>query len=819
MDMIENRNSIEHAMSKIWTIFDILKNSGRVNSVVEQAEITLLLLSLYKDGIPSTQFLFSSNIVNEPIESYGDADRNYHASNLYKSIFQLLGSDLSRIDFRTIEQIRHKLLELDNIFLSENFPAIFDSVLYQISKSQGRYAGEFVQPAELSSFICKFANLPLNAKVYNPFAGVASIAVFLEHYQEYIGQEIDQSIVALGALRILAYGKQMNTILECKNSIEYWPKDDQRFDLIVSTPPFNLRLNNLDTNLNANIRTAEQFLIQNGVKSLRQDGKLIAVLPQGFLFRSGQDKLLREQLINDDLIDTVISLPSGLLSYAGVNIVVLVLNKSKALPNKVRFVNAESFVKGQILRDRILDDEALMEYLNKNTSDNEFVRYIDNEQIHKLDYNLNVSQYFQKRVEGIELRDILDFFNGEKANPNEIGKLIRIRDLKDNNIDFKLEIADIDYSEVKRTDIRRINASCLLLAVRWKSLKPSYFNFQNEPIYRNQDILSFKVKSDIVDVAYLVNELQADYVLEQIDSYRMGATIPFIRKDDLLKVVVKLPSIEEQRAKVQGLFELSDKIKTLQSERNALAHGSSIKQFNEFASLKHTLGRPRQNILGWSKNMIRFFESNTAAMESLDIEFRGFYEKGIVEALHEIKSDINFITNVLEKGEHGLMLSEYELKEISLKEINSIVNGLSNNGFNFKIRKLLVEGNGIIEKGISGNTMLLRTLFDNLLTNANKHGFAEFLPSNEVVIELTEMGDNLLVEVKNNGKPFPKNFDRDKFISKYSTQDMNTGSGLGGYDIQRIAEYLGNPEWELLLNSDPFYPVKFKFLFPIKLIS
>ena len=64
-----------------------------------------------------------------------------------------------------------------------------------------------------------------------------------------------------------------------------------------------------------------------------------------------------------------------------------------------------------------------------------------------------------------------------------------------------------------------------------------------------------------------------------------------------------------------------------------------------------------------------------------------------------------------------------------------------------------------------------------------------------------------------------ENFDRDKFISKYSTQDTNAGSGLGGYDIQRIAEYLGNPEWELILNSDPFYPVKFKFIFPIKLIS
>jgi type I restriction enzyme M protein len=90
---------------------------------------------------------------------------------------------------------------------------------------------------------------------------------------------------------------------------------------------------------------------------------------------------------------------------------------------------------------------------------------------------------------------------------------------------------------------------------------------------------------------------------------------------------------------------------------------------------------------------------------------------------------------------------------------------------------------------------------------------------NEVVIELTEIEDILLVEVRNNGKPFPKNFDREKFITKYSTADASSGKGLGGYDIHRIATDFKNPEWVLSLNEDPFYPVKFKFQFPIKLIN
>ena len=71
------------------------------------------------------------------------------------------------------------------------------------------------------------------------------------------------------------------------------------------------------------------------------------------------------------------------------------------------------------------------------------------------------------------------------------------------------------------------------------------------------------------------------------------------------------------------------------------------------------------------------------------------------------------------------------------------------------------------------------------------------------------------MEIKNNGKSFPKNFNKEKFIRKYSTSNPNKGSGLGGYDIHRIAKYFENPDWELKFD-DPIYPVKFKFQFNIK---
>jgi type I restriction enzyme M protein len=497
-----------------------------------------------------------------------------------------------------------------------------------------------------------------------------------------------------------------------------------------------------------------------------------------------------------------------------------VLGRNKKLPGRVKFVDANKFVIAKGPREKVLNNYSLNSFIHSDKEDDNIVKIVYNEQIRDNNYNLSVARYFKKQIDGVKLGDILELVRGQRGNLPETGKLIRIRDLKDDKVDFKLDISSVEVTELRRPDIHLVSESCLLLATRWRTLKPTLYEFKGEPIFRGQDILSFKINEVIADKAYLINELHADYVHEQLESYRLGASVmPYIRKDDLMEVVIKLPSLEEQRAKVQGIYELSDKIKSLQKERNALAHGKTLKQFNEFASLKHTLGRPRQNILDWSDNLLDFLTKKKEGFEELNKAFSEFYDIDIISALKEIKRDVNFITDVLEKGENGLVLSEYEKQVISLSDINSVINELSNNGFNFKIKKFLLKGEKLEERGIYANKTLFKTLLDNILTNANKYAFDKKTNGNEVVIELTEIDDSLSMEIRNNGRPFPKKFDREKFITKYSTADSSNGSGLGGYDIHRIASEFNNSDWTLSLNEDPFFLVKFKFHFQIKLID
>lgn len=841
MDLTK-QEKLSEIQSKIWMMFDILRGE---NISSNDYDVVLFLLSAYKDDLISIDLIhenfYSQESLNKQLRSLDNL-----FSYQYAPIINVFEPSLHRLSLHGIRDLFIVLSKINKQVLIENFSVVFDSVLYRISQSQGSYSGEFIQPVELTRFMCGLADLKKNAKVFNPFAGLASFGVYLDQDLNYYGQEQNEKTWAIGALRLMAYQRLAFSRYDKDDSILHWPSESEKFDLIISSPPFGMRLGHHSLEYELNIRTSEQFLLEKGVHSLKEDGKLIALLPQGFLFKGGADQRLRERLLEDDLIEYIISLPGGLLLNTGIPLIILVLNKGKKIPGKVLFIEGKNFVIKKGPKEKVLSDQELLNHIrnkgNDFISDNQtiaqephsnyysntgyqnevsdIIRLVDIDQIKSFDYNLSVSRYFKKQINGVKLGDVLELVKGQRENMPERGKLVRIRNLKDDKVDFTLDLSTVEETELKRSDIHLISESCLLLAMRWRTLKPTLFEFKGDPIFRSQDILSFKVNESHADIAYLINELHAGYVQEQIESYRLGASgIPFIRRDDLMEVVIKLPSIEEQRAKAQGIYELSDKIKSLQEERNALVHGKTVKQFNEFASLKHTLGRPRQNILDWSDNLLDFLNEKKEDFEALNKAFSDFYDIDMISALKEIKRDINFITDVLEKGENGLVLSEHEKQIIPLSDINSIIHDLSNNGFNFNIRKLLLKGEKLKERGIDANKTLFKTLLDNILTNANKYAFVKNAVGNEVIIELSEVDDFLTMEIRNNGKPFPKNFDRDKFIAKYSTADSINGSGLGGYDINRIATYFDNPDWILSLNEDPFFLVKFKFKFPIRLIN
>ena len=808
---MKSTNAIE---AQVWSIAQTLRSES---ISIEDYYVLLFLLSAYKDNLlPEQSDPFEPNQENKLTENISKLHTDLAIK--YRSIFNAFLPILSQIRQRAAAKIINDLNKIDKDELTRRFPEIFDSLMYRIALSEGRISGEFIQPIEVTRLMLNMVSLPKSARVYNPFAGLASFGVLMNEGQYYFGQEINHRSWALGALRLMAYNRPGITDYKCEDTLINWPDDSRRFDLIIANPPYGIRINRKQyPNIDQDLQTLEQILIEKGINSLASGGKLITLLPQGFLFQGGVYERLRQRLINRDLIDTIISLPGGIMYHTGIPLALVVINKSKKIPGRIRLVDAEQFFTPETRIQNKLNDYQLSEYLLKVAENDSITRFVSIDQVKKQNYDLNVSRYFIKEVkEGVSLKNLLTYYRGERS---EINNSVRIKDLSDNNIQYRLDSSKLESIIPRQTVVRALTKSCILMARNFRSLKPTYFEFTGEPLYTNQNILSFEVDESKVNVSYLINELYAEYVEEQVDAYRTGgARIPFIKRDDLLEVKIKLPSLEAQRTKIQGIIELSERIKELEKERNALAHGKEVSRFSEFASLKHTLGRPRQNILDWADNLLDFMNSNKEELDGHNKKFVDFYSVDMISALEEIKRDVNFMTSVLEKGEKGFVVEDYEKDFIPFSEVNKIIRELSANGLNFKLNKQLIEGEKLNQRGIYGNKTLLKTLFDNILTNAHKHGFKSKEKGNEVVINLTEVEEELVIEVKNNGAPFPKNFDKENFISKYSTADTKSGTGLGGYDVHRIAELFGNPDWELILNDDPIYRVKFKFNFPTHLI-
>src|SRR5690606_18962002 len=148
-------------------------------------------------------------------------------------------------------------------------------------------------------------------------------------------------------------------------------------------------------------------------------------LPQGFLFRGLQEKRLREYLIEEDLIDTIISLPGGLLFNTGIPLIIMVVARTKDLPGKVKFVEAKKFVTGNSWSEKVLIDYDLISLIQSGVEDESHLRVVQNQQIRDNHYNLSVARYFKNNIEGVKLGDTLKLVRGQRGNPPDTGKLIR----------------------------------------------------------------------------------------------------------------------------------------------------------------------------------------------------------------------------------------------------------------------------------------------------------------------------------------------------------------------------------------------------------
>ena len=181
------------------------------------------------------------------------------------------------------------------------------------------------------------------------------------------------------------------------------PAKKIHFDAIVANPPFSYRWQPNDAmgedfrfksyGLAPKVAADFAFLL-HGFHFLHKEGTMAIILPHGVLFRGGAESRIRQKLLKDGNIDTIIGLPDKLFFSTGISVCILVLKKCKK-PDDVLFINASKGFEKDGRQNHLLPEhiKKIVSTYQNRTEEPRFSRKVLMDEIENNDYNLNISRY------------------------------------------------------------------------------------------------------------------------------------------------------------------------------------------------------------------------------------------------------------------------------------------------------------------------------------------------------------------------------------------------------------------------------------------
>ena len=211
---------------------------------------------------------------------------------------------------------------------------------------------------------------------------------------------------------------------------------EEKFDIIVSNPPYSLgwepkydeRFYGYEL---APKSKADYAFVLDIVYRLSNNGQAFIILPHGVLFRGASEEKIRKQLIENNLIDSIIGLPDKLFMNTQIPTLILVLNKNKKT-NDILFIDSsKNCIKKSKQND--MNEEHINKIISTYRERKEIEKYshlASYEEIVKNDYNLNIPRYVdtseEKKLPDLKevVKDIIEIDNEiEKVN-KELKELI-----------------------------------------------------------------------------------------------------------------------------------------------------------------------------------------------------------------------------------------------------------------------------------------------------------------------------------------------------------------------------------------------------------
>jgi len=328
------------------------------------------------------------------------------------------------------------------------FGDAYEYLISNYAANAGKSGGEFFTPQSVSKLIAKLAvhkQTTIN-KIYDPAAGSGSLLLqakkqFDAHIIEdgFFGQEINHTTYNLARMNMFLHNVNYDKFHIALGNTLTDPQfvDEKPFDAIVSNPPYSINwvgsddptLINDDRFAPAGVLApkskADFAFVLHSLSYLSSKGRAAIVCFPGIFYRGGAERKIRKYLIDNNFVETVISLAPNLFYGTSIAVNILVLSKHKS-DTKVQFIDAsgEEFFKKETNNNVLTEDhiEKILTLFDHKEDIDHVVKSVDKDTIAEENYNLSVSSY----VEARDTREVIDInvLNAEiKTTVAKIDKL------------------------------------------------------------------------------------------------------------------------------------------------------------------------------------------------------------------------------------------------------------------------------------------------------------------------------------------------------------------------------------------------------------
>jgi len=314
-------------------------------------------------------------------------------------------------------------IELDiDLFRGDEQGAIgraYEFLIEHFAKKAGNKIDEFYTPPELSELIVELVGPLSDDEIYDPACGTGSLLIAcakqitkkdgqFSHHQLY-GQEMSDVMSALAKMNLFIHDERRPWIEtgDTISSPKFLDRDRglKQFDIVVSNPPFlmgkwshqtaeNDEFNRFDFGVPPKTKGNFAFILHM-LKSLKpQTGRMAVVVPDGILFRGASEEVIRKNIIEDNLLDTVIGLPKKLFYGIENSAVIMVFKKQKNDQN-VLFIDASNEY-GKRDKQYYLTEQAIQKIISAfkaRENIRSYAHIATYDEIWKNEFNLNISRY------------------------------------------------------------------------------------------------------------------------------------------------------------------------------------------------------------------------------------------------------------------------------------------------------------------------------------------------------------------------------------------------------------------------------------------